>query len=467
VVIEIRSGTVAPIRGLAVQVVWLNLDALAGGIVMTRKKVLGSKTLACWTWMLAAGVAGCGSASSGTPWTGSTGGGTAANGNAGSGNTGGGTAGNGAAAASGSSGGSAASGSTSGSGTAGSGTAGTGTTAGSGSTAGSGASSGTPDAAAASSADPSGVTIWSGPDATDLAAPAPSDGFQIASPDYNANDANAKQLVVPAGQEIFLCYYVTIPGNANINVGAIRSWMTGASSHHFILYQLSQPSLTSGTINTCSTSAGTWVYGTSSPGRIVGMDMPSGVGLPMSAGTQLVVNMHFINPGATAIYPKLKVNLFYAKNIQYTAGVVTSFNASIDIPPATANGPGTQTVSGTCHAPVGAHFFQMATHTHKHATVATIDYTTGGQTTRLVYTGTTQTYPTDQVPGTGTDYQHPGVAMWNAPDFLTLKAGDSFTYSCSYANSGTTAVTVGETAASNEMCMMMGYYYPVGSTSCN
>jgi hypothetical protein len=311
------------------------------------------------------------------------------------------------------------------------------------------------------------VTIWSGPDATDLAAPAPSDGFQIASPDYNANDPNAKQLVVPAGQEIFLCYYVTIPGNANINVGAIRSWMTQGSSHHFILYQLSQPSLASGTINTCSTSAGTWVYGTSSPGRIVGMDMPSGVGLPMPAGTQVVVNMHFINPGATAIYPKLKVNLFYAKNIQYTAGVVTSFNGSIDVPPATSSGPGTQTVSGSCHGPVGAHFFQMATHTHKHATVATIDYNSGGTTTRLVYTGASQTYPADQVPGTGTDYQHPGVAMWNAPDFLTLKAGDSFTYSCSYANNGTTAVLVGETAASNEMCMMMGYYYPVGSTSCN
>ncbi len=161
------------------------------------------------------------------------------------------------------------------------------------------------------------------------------------------------------------------------------------------------------------------------------------------------------------------MNLLYGKNIQYTAGVVTSFNTSIDIPPATAAGPGKQTVSGTCQVPVGSNFFQMATHTHKHATVATIDYTSGGQTTRLVYTGEAQTYPPDQVPGTGTDYEHPGVAMWNSPSFLTLKAGDSFNYSCSYENSGTTAVTVGETAASNEMCMMMGYYYPAGSTSCD
>jgi hypothetical protein len=26
---------------------------------------------------------------------------------------------------------------------------------------------------------------------------------------------------------------------------------------------------------------------------------------------------------------------------------------------------------------------------------------------------------------------------------------------------------VGETAASNEMCMAIGYYYPAGTTSCN
>jgi hypothetical protein len=311
------------------------------------------------------------------------------------------------------------------------------------------------------------VTIWSGPDATDLPAPDPSLGFQIQSPDYNASDPNAKQLVVPAGQEIFLCQYVTIPGNAAIDIGAIRSWMTQGSSHHFILYQLPAATQASGTINTCATSAGTWVYGTSSPGRIVGMDMPQGVGLPMPAGTQVVVNMHFINPGSMPIYPKLKLNLFYAKNVQYTAGVVTSFNAGINIPPGTASAPGTQTVSGTCTAPVGAHFFQMATHTHKHATVAKIDYNSGGQTTHLVYTGTTTTYPADQVPGTGMDYQHPGVAMWNAPNFLTLKSGDSFSYSCSYANTGSTPVTVGETAASNEMCMMMGYYFPVGQSSCN
>ena len=46
------------------------------------------------------------------------------------------------------------------------------------------------------------------------------------------------------------------------------------------------------------------------------------------------------------------------------------------------------------------------------------------------------------------------------PTFLTTKAGDTFTYSCTYQNPTNMAVTVGETAARNEMCMAIGYFFP-------
>jgi hypothetical protein len=50
---------------------------------------------------------------------------------------------------------------------------------------------------------------------------------------------------------------------------------------------------------------------------------------------------------------------------------------------------------------------------------------------------------------------------------LTTKTGDSFTYSCSYVNTDNFVVNVGDTAATNEMCMAIGYYFPAGSASCN
>ncbi len=248
--------------------------------------------------------------------------------------------------------------------------------------------------------------------------------------------------------------------------------MSYGSSHHFIVFQggsgvfagASQPN---GTIQSCAFGAGTWVYATSTPGEVVGMQMPKGVGLPFSAGTQLILNMHFINTGTTALYPKVKFNILFAENIQYKAGVMVSFNNSIDVPAATAAGPGQQTVKGTCTAPAGSNFFIMSTHTHKHATAAIVTYNSGGTSEEIVHTGPETTYPTDQEQGSGTDWEHPGVAQWLAPSFLTTKLGDSFTYSCAYTNTDSTPVTVGETAASNEMCMAIGYYYPAGTTSCN
>ena len=130
---------------------------------------------------------------------------------------------------------------------------------------------------------------------------------------------------------------------------------------------------------------------------------------------------------------------------------MVSFNRSISVPPATASGPGPHTVSGQCTAPAGSKFFTMATHTHKHATAAIIDFVSGGTTTEVVHTGAATSYPADQLPSSGTDWEHSGVGVWDAPTFLTTASGDYFTYSCSYENTGSTTVTVGETAGTNEM----------------
>ena len=325
-----------------------------------------------------------------------------------------------------------------------------------------------------SETDSPGYSVEAG---TDLTPPASGEGYQIETPDYKADDANAKNMIVQPNQEIFLCYYVTLPNSAEIDIGAFQSYMSPYSSHHFILYQqggnsgissiVAATPEPSGTIQSCGFAGGTWVYATSTPGAVVNSTMPPGVGLPFAASQQLVLNMHFINTGTSVLYPKVKLNILFAKNVQYKAGVMVSFNTKIDVPAATASGPGMQTVSGTCTAPVGSKFFSMSTHTHKHATAAIVNLVTGGTTEPLVHTGADSTYPAPQQAGTGTDWEHPGVSLWSGPDFLTVKQGDSFSYSCSYVNTATTAVTVGETAASNEMCMAIGYYYPAGTSSCN
>jgi hypothetical protein len=284
---------------------------------------------------------------------------------------------------------------------------------------------------------------------TDLAPPASGQGYQIATP------ANA--IAVQPGAEEFLCYYRTLPNTSTINVGSYQSYMTAGSSHHFIAYQVGSGSAGAfgsepdGTLVSCAFGGGTWMYATSLPGEIIEMKMPDGVGLPLPAGTQVMLNMHFINPGSSTAYPQVKLNLNTVADITYKAAAMYSFNTSIDVPAATSSGPGTQTVSGTCTAPVGSNFFVMTSHTHKFATVTKVNYLHGGQTYDIVDT---------------TDWEHPDVGVWQAPNFLTVQAGDSFTYSCSYSNPTSMPVLVGDTAATNEMCMAIGYYFPAGNASC-
>jgi hypothetical protein len=266
-------------------------------------------------------------------------------------------------------------------------------------------------------------------------------------------------ITVQPGEEQFLCYYKNSPNTSDTNVGTFQSWMTPGSSHHFIAYNQSATSnpfggslQPDGTLVSCGFGGGTWVYATSLPGTIVEMKFPQGVGLPWATGSQIMLNMHFINPGSSPVSPVVKMNMLYATNIQYQAASMTSFNSQINVPAASSTGPGTQTVQGTCTAPVGSNFFVVTSHTHKHATLAQVNYVTGGQTINLVNT---------------TDWEHPDVRIWSSPNFLTVQQGDSFGYSCTYSNDSSSAVTVGETAASNEMCMLISYYFPAASTVCN
>src|SRR5262249_47784943 len=136
----------------------------------------------------------------------------------------------------------------------------------------------------------------------------------------------------------------------------------------------------------------------------------------------------------------------YARDVEHEAGSMTSFNTSIDVPPL-----GAQTVSGACTPPAGASFFLLTTQTHRLATAADIDYVSAGTTTELVHT---------------TDWEAPDTHTWDAPNFLTTKPGDSFTYSCAYQNTYNFSVTFDDPVR-NEMCMAIGYFFPDGPVSCH
>jgi len=254
-------------------------------------------------------------------------------------------------------------------------------------------------------------------------------------------------ITIQPGQEAYYCYHKQVP--QAITVGGFQSWMGKGSSHHFILFE-EGAGQADGAIVSCAFGMGNWRYATSVAGQTIELKFPDTVGLSVAAGEVFDMNTHFVNPGSTPVDAVLKVNVLYAQNVTNFATTMYSFNAGINVPPGSAAGPGTQTVQGSCNPPAGSNFFAITTHTHRWAVEADVNLVHGGQTTNIVKT---------------TNWEAPDTALWNGP-YLTMMAGDSFTYSCSYSNTDAFTVTAGTTAANNEMCMAIGYFFPVGSAQC-
>lgn len=270
-----------------------------------------------------------------------------------------------------------------------------------------------------------------------LAPPADGTGVQLVSPEFTLHP----------GDEVFKCYYTSIPSDVDMNVARFVSKMK-AGSHHFILYQMATASQPDGTIDDCNGPIGfsfsnlpIWVYASSQPDSQLAM--PDGVAMPFVAHQPVMLNMHYFNVGTEDLTAQVAVNLEFAQGDVQKAGSFVSFNTQINIPP-----NGTQTVSGTCTPPSGAQFFLMSTHTHSHATAATINKYVNGQIGDLLV-------QTD-------DWEHPTVVQYN-PNFMTFASNEQLYYSCTYRNDTPNAITVGQSAIKNEMCMAVTYYFPATS----
>ena len=268
----------------------------------------------------------------------------------------------------------------------------------------------------------------------------PAVGVQIASPEF----------VLQPGEEVFKCYYTSIPANSEVAVRRFHSVMT-PGSHHMILYAMQDAAEPDGTFNDCGKEAGgtglrslrVWLYASQQPEHEA--SMPSGVAVPLKARQPVMLNLHYLNASPQPLKVRALINAEYETGRFERAGAFITVNTTIQIP-----AHGTQTVSGRCKAPEGGKFFTMSTHSHRYTTGASVSLWQGGRPVHdLVRTD---------------DWEHPTIAEWGAP-FMVTSAGDELGYSCTYKNDTDDVITVGESASKNEMCMAVGYYFPAKSSA--
>jgi len=276
-----------------------------------------------------------------------------------------------------------------------------------------------------------------GPDANDL--PPPDQGFQIRSPDIQ----------LEAGQEITYCYYTTLT-EVTAATG-IKQWSSEMTpgSHHLIVFFTDSAEQPDGTLTAnCGFAGGNgtnlpiWSY--SSQQETQTMDMPAGVGMQGKAGQHLFVQMHYPDTdpnNAKTVHVTIN-GTTYAPTEQYTpASAFVTYSTDIHI----AGGVGmTASNEHTCPVPAGKTWFALSTHSHRRSVHTE------------VHDGSTMIFQSD-------NWEHPGGTDWLADPHYQF-AGD-LTYHCDYVNDLDQDVNTGDSAATDEMCMAVGYYYPASTAT--
>jgi hypothetical protein len=264
----------------------------------------------------------------------------------------------------------------------------------------------------------------------------PAEGFRIETPD----------ITIEAGQEITYCYYTTINIPRVMGVKKWSSTMTPGSHHLIVFFQNHDKA--DGTIDQgCGGVGGggisnlpVWTYSAQTPTQE--MSLPTGVGMQVTQGQKAYVQMHYFNATDNPIQAHVVVDAeAYTAAETYTpAAAYVTYNTEINVP---ANSTGM--VQGTCSVPAGTKFFTMSTHAHKHATLTRV---TDGAA--MVFEST--------------NWEHPGAETWDSDPFFSF-ASNSLTYRCEYNNTSNQTLREGDSAATDEMCMAVGYYFIDGATT--
>jgi hypothetical protein len=169
---------------------------------------------------------------------------------------------------------------------------------------------------------------------------------------------------------------------------------------------------------------------------------PQGIGRSLKSTDNIRLNVHYINTTNGTLTAALHVTVDYvdASAVDTLAAEVFLNAVGITVPP----GVSTQTFTSTMPYDIkllgaGGHMHRRGTHFDA-VTVASADPTS----VRHVYSTDT--------------WDEPVSAGFDPP--MDLSSGDTIRWSCSYANNTGQTLTFGESAATNEMCIFGGTYYP-------
>lgn len=238
---------------------------------------------------------------------------------------------------------------------------------------------------------------------------------------------------VPANAELVKCQNFQNPFGKDVAIVESDSEMV--SSHHMFVFH--DPSFDSNTNSVADCSGIEFhdlLHMSQSPKQV--MNYPSGVGHLLAGTDGLRVLVHLLNTGSETVTAHVTVNFQVVEpnQVQYVAVGLFLNNAILSVP------PGMSTQSRTFNVPSDINVMIAVSHMHSRATAFSATTSTG----ETVYKGTS--------------WNEPVPTVYTPP--MPIAAGTVITWACTYNNTTGMTLTFGESANTNEMCILAGMAYP-------
>ncbi|MBA3503612.1 MAG: hypothetical protein M4D80_39940 [Myxococcota bacterium] len=243
------------------------------------------------------------------------------------------------------------------------------------------------------------------------------------------------------GEEGYFCVYVTVP--ADIDVKAFRP-LAPPGTHHTVLTKFTSATPADGTQRcTVSTNGTSMIYGSG-----VGapdFEFPAGIGLRLTKGTRLLLNLHLYNATDAPLSGRsgALVKPAAAGELKNFAELVLAGpTIGLNVPTGTSTQSGACQISRITSTPIQV--FALSQHMHK----------LGKHMKSVITRSGSPDIVLQDIP-----YDFESQKFHHTQQLVELRPTDTLTTYCTFNN--TTGATVGFGESSDdEMCFTDLYYYP-------
>jgi hypothetical protein len=243
---------------------------------------------------------------------------------------------------------------------------------------------------------------------------------------------HTESYAVNPGQERYVCY--TVPVAEDMVIEGIRS-PDNPMVHHFLLVEPKVPEQL-GSWECDVILELTWSPLYAATHANSGLDMPKGTARTVSAGSQLLLQLHLSNTTDQVGYPSATVDIERSTVANPTPVGLTLFGSTI-----IRLSPGEQTtVTSTCKTEQDLDLYAVLPHMHRAGTRLDLAMAAPNQGFETFYT---------RDPFTFDDQHFDSIAQ-------TIPAGTSVRIACAYDNATPRQVDFGE-RAEDEMCFAIGF----------